>query len=146
NWKALRAQGKSPLDHGKLYAAKFNEDGSGEWLELSIANPLLAAHFNDQAEVLIFARRAADIVGATPLERPEWTTVGPNEYVYCSLTDGHGEGSILRWRDSDHHVGTRFEWDVFLIAAETEGTEEALRAPDGLWADPDGRLFIQTDG
>ena len=146
NWNALRAQGKSPLDHGTLYAAKFNEDGSGEWLELSMANPLLAPHFNDQAEVLIFARRAADIVGATPLERPEWTTVGPNGDVYCTLTDGHGAGSILRWRDSDQHVGTRFEWDVFLIAADTAGTEEAFSAPDGLWADPDGRLFIQTDG
>lgn len=146
NWRTLRAQGRSPLDHGKLYAARFDDDGTGEWLELTIENPLLAAEFNDQAEVLIHARRAADLVGATPHSRPEWTAVGPDQQVYCSLTAGHGAGSILRWRDNDHHIGTRFEWDIFLIATDTYETEEAFNAPDGLWADPDGRLFIQTDG
>ncbi|MBN1238696.1 MAG: PhoX family phosphatase [Gammaproteobacteria bacterium] len=147
NWEALRAQGLSPLDHGKLYAARFDDDGTGEWLLLSLENPLLAAEFNDEADVLMFARKAADIVGATPLGRPEWTAVGPDEQVYATLTAGHdGEGSILRWRDSDHHVGTRFEWDVFVIASDTFDTEATFNEPDGLWADPDGRVFIQTDG
>ncbi len=160
SWKALRDEGRSPLDHGKLYAAKFNDDGSGEWLELTIENPLLAEEFEDEAEVLLFARRAADLVGATPMDRPEWTTVGPDEYVYCSLTNNiqrnaadaanptapNVHGHIIRWRDERHHVGTKFEWDIFLIAEETHGTEESFSSPDGLWADPDGRLFIQTDG
>lgn len=160
SWKALRDEGSSPLDHGRLYAARFDDDGTGEWLELTIDDPRLAAEFADQAEVLMFARRAADIVGATPMDRPEWTTVGPDEYVYCSLTNNsrrrdtnaanplapNRHGHIIRWRDEDHHVGTRFQWEIFLIAEETHGTEESLSSPDGLWADPDGRLFIQTDG
>lgn len=161
NWKALRAQGMSPLDHGTLYAAKFNDDGTGEWLELSLANPAVAAEFNDQAAVVINARKAADLAGATPMDRAEWTTVAPNGDVYCTLTNnsareetGPGSprapnphGHIVRWRDSDQHVGTTFVWDIFAIADETHGTNAAaFGSPDGLWADPDGRLFIQTDG
>jgi secreted PhoX family phosphatase len=43
-------------------------------------------------------------------------------------------------------VGTTFTWDIFLIAQDKLGTEDAFGSPDGLWADPDGRLFIETDG
>ncbi|TNF33292.1 MAG: PhoX family phosphatase [Gammaproteobacteria bacterium] len=160
NWKAMRAQGKSPLDHGKLYVARFNDDGSGEWLELTIDNPALAAQFADQAEVLTFARMAADVLGATPMDRPEWTSVAPNGDVYCTLTNNsrrtladaanpqapNPHGHIIRWHDDDHHVGTTFTWDIFIVAADTHGTEDAFGSPDGLWADPDGRIFIQTDG
>lgn len=160
NWKALRAQGKSPLDHGTLYAAKFNDDGSGEWLELSMNNPVVAAGFSGQDEVVTFARKAADLAGATPMDRPEWTSVGPDGDVYCTLTNnsareetGPGSpmapnphGHIIRWRDSDHHVGTSFTWEIFLVAELTHGTEESFGSPDGLWADPDGRVFIETDG
>lgn len=34
SWRWLRAHGKSPLDHGTLYVAWFNENGSGTWLPL----------------------------------------------------------------------------------------------------------------
>jgi secreted PhoX family phosphatase len=160
NWEQMRAMGKSPLDEGKLYVARFNDDGSGDWLELTIDNPALAARFADQAEVLTYARIAADIVGATPMDRPEWTTVAPDETVYCTLTNNsrrtvadaanplapNNDGHIIRWRDTHKHTGLSFEWDIFLIAEETHGTEESFADPDGLWADPDGRLFIQTDG
>ena len=160
NWRFMRARGDSPLDHGKLYVAKFNDDNTGEWLELTIENPALAAVFADQAEVLTFARMAADILGATPMDRPEWTTVAPNGDVYCTLTNNsqrtepnaanplapNADGHIIRWRDADKHVGTTFEWDIFVIAQDTHGGEDTFSDPDGLWADPDGRLFIQTDG
>ena len=160
NWQSMRARGQSPLDHGKLYVAKFNDDGSGEWLELTIDNPALAATFADQAEVLTYARMAADILGATPMDRPEWTTVAPNGDVYCTLTNNsrrtvadaanpmapNADGHIIKWRDADQHTGTTFAWDIFLVAKDSHGTEESYSDPDGLWADPDGRLFIQTDG
>lgn len=160
NWRAMRARGLSPLDHGKLYVAKFNDDNTGEWLELTIDNPILAAKFSDQAEVLTYARLAADLLGATPMDRPEWTTVAPNGDVYCTLTNNsrrtepnaanpmapNSDGHIIKWRDTNKHVGTSFEWEIFLVAEDTHGTEESYSDPDGLWADPDGRLFIQTDG
>ena len=160
NWQTMRASGKSPLDHGKLYVAKFNDDGSGDWLELSINNPRLADQFSSQAEVLIYARLAADRLGATPMDRPEWTTVAPNGDVYCTLTNNrersqtsksnpmapNPDGHIIRWRDTDNHIGTTFEWDLFLMAENSHNSEETFSDPDGLWADPDGRLFIQTDG
>ena len=50
------------------------------------------------------------------------------------------------FNDTDEHVGTAFSWDVFRVAEDTHGTEESFSDPDGLWADPDGRLFVQTDG
>lgn len=162
NWQALRAQGKSPLDEGVLYVGKFNDDGSGEWLELSMNNPVLAAKFSSLDEILVYTRLAADAVGATPMDRPEWTTIAPNQDVYCSLTNNsqrniadaanplapNPDGHIIRWRDGDRHVGTTFEWDLFVIAQNTHGAgdETTFSDPDGLWADPDGRLFIQTDG
>ncbi len=160
NWKLMRARGLSPLDHGKLYVAKFNDDGSGEWLELSIKNPALAAKFSDQAEILVYTRMAADMLGATPMDRPEWTTVAPNGDVYCTLTNNslrketnaanpmapNASGHIIKWHDSEEHTGTSFNWDIFIIAENTHGTEDSFSSPDGLWADPDGRLFIQTDG
>lgn len=160
NWESMRARGMSPLDHGKLYAARFDDDGRGEWLELTITNPALAARFESQAELLIHARIAADIVGATPMDRPEWTTVAPNGEVYCTLTNNsrrtsadaanpmapNSDGHIIKWRDAEQHTGTTFEWDIFMIAKETHGSEESFSDPDGIWADPDGRLFIQTDG
>ena len=160
NWRRMLARGVSPLDEGKLYVAKFNDDGTGEWLELTIDNPVLAAKFNDQGELLTYVRLAADELGATPMDRPEWTTIAPNKYVYCSLTNNsrreeadkanplapNPDGHIIRWRDSNYHVGTTFTWDIFAIAENTHGTEESFSDPDGLWADPFGRLFIQTDG
>ncbi len=160
NWKRMIRKGKSPLDEGTLYVARFNDDGTGDWLPLTIDNPQLAGRFNDQAEILVYARIAADMLGATPMDRPEWVTVAPNQDVYCSLTNNsrrtvpnaanplapNYDGHIIRWRDADKHTGTTFEWDIFLIAQDTHGTEDTFSDPDGLWADPDGRLFIETDG
>jgi len=160
NWETMHARNVSPLDAGQLYVARFNDDGTGEWLALTLENPVLAAAFSDQAEILTFARLAADILGATPMDRPEWTTVGPDGDVYCSLTNNierstaqpanpmapNLDGHIIRWRDTDDHIGIDFTWDIFLISESTHGTEDAFSDPDALWADPDGRLFIATDG
>ncbi len=86
------ATGSKYLDKGKLYAAKFNADGSGEWLELSKNNPTIALYdkyaFADEADVVVNARIAADAVGATKMDRPEWCSVNPkNGEIYYTLTN-----------------------------------------------------------
>ncbi|MBD0335554.1 MAG: PhoX family phosphatase [Cyanobacteria bacterium Co-bin13] len=163
NWRSMRARGISPLDQGKLYVAKFNDNGTGNWIELTINNPALRAKFNNQAEVLTYTRLAADAVGATKMDRPEWIATASNEDVYCTLTNNTARtadntnapnplgpnpwGHIIKWRDSDQHVGTTFRWDIFVLAQDTHNTDQsAFGSPDGLWGDTDGRLFIQTDG
>ena len=159
-WRVASAAGRSPLDRGKLFVAKFNEDGTGEWLELTIENPVLAERFNDQAEILINARIAADLLGATPMDRPEWTTIGKSGEVYWTLTNNsrreetnaanpeapNNDGHIIRTLDADNHLGTTFTWEIFIIASSTRETEGVFTDPDAAWADPFGRLFIGTDG
>jgi secreted PhoX family phosphatase len=86
------ATGDKYLDSGKLYVAKFAADGSGQWIELSIANPLIAAYagykFADQADVLVNARLAGAAVGATKMDRPEWCSVHPTTgEIYFTLTN-----------------------------------------------------------
>ncbi len=86
------AAGDKYLDSGVLYAARFNADGSGEWLELSPKNPAIAAYkgfdFKTAADVCVFTRLAADAAGATKMDRPEWAGVNPkNGEVYITLTN-----------------------------------------------------------
>ncbi len=86
------ATGDKYLDSGKLYVAKFNADGTGTWIELAIGNALIAAYatyaFADQADVLVNARLAADAVGATKMDRPEWCAVHPTTgEIYYTLTN-----------------------------------------------------------
>jgi hypothetical protein len=175
NWKSMRARGMNPLDHGTLYVARFDAGdaegdrmGTGEWLELSMNNPALAyrmsaggeIEFKDQATILIHTRLAADLVGATPMDRPEWATVAPNGDVFITMTNNsrrqvvdeanpeapNNDGHIIRMSDSAQHTGTTFEWDIFQIASELRGTESTFTDADGLASDPDGRLFVMTDG
>ncbi|WP_374343604.1 PhoX family phosphatase [Azonexus sp.] len=101
-WNAADADGgltagDKYLDDGKLYVATFAADGSGTWTELNIANPLIAGYagytFADQADVLINCRLAADAVGATPMDRPEWTGVHPvTGEIYVTLTNNSDRG------------------------------------------------------
>ncbi|WP_010104078.1 PhoX family protein [Verminephrobacter aporrectodeae] len=87
------AAGAKYMDQGTLYAAKFNADGSGNWLELTFGkNGIDSSHttypFADQADVLINPRLAADKLGPTKMDRPEWGAVNPlNGEVYMSLTN-----------------------------------------------------------
>lgn len=86
------AAGDKYLDNGKLYVAKFHADGTGQWIELSITNPAIAAYttypFADQADVSLNSRLAGDAVGATKMDRPEWASVNPaNGEIYFALTN-----------------------------------------------------------
>lgn len=113
NWVAADATvadrlaiGDKYLDSGTLYVAKFNADGTGSWVPLvfgqngiTAANP--AYPFADQADVLVNARLAADAVGATPMDRPEWTAVNPaNGHVYLTLTNNNAAGRPLNGTDA----------------------------------------------
>ena len=161
SWRRMRLAGKSPLDEGKLYVARFNDDGTGDWLELTINDPLIQqAGFTSQEEVLTYARIAADALGATKMDRPEWTTVTQGGECFVTLTNNsqrteadaanplapNADGHIIRFKDARRFTGTTFTWEIYVISQETHGTEESFSDPDGIWADPDGRLFIETDG
>ena len=86
------AVGDKYLDSGKLYAAKFNADGTGIWVELAMTNTAVAGYatykFADAADIAINTRLAADAVGATKMDRPEWNAVNPaNGEIYFTLTN-----------------------------------------------------------
>lgn len=97
----VRAANSDLLDDGTLYVAKFKDDGTGEWLPLVHGERGLTAEngFRNQAEVLVKTRQAADRVGATMMDRPEWTAVRPriNGFqeieVYCTLTNNNRRGT-----------------------------------------------------
>jgi secreted PhoX family phosphatase len=166
--------GTSPLDEGTLYVAQFADDGSGVWLPLVHGEgPLTVENrWVDQADVLIRTRLAATAIGATKLDRPEWTAVDQRSGAcYVALTNGSGDrgatsgtrgaangknpyGQIVRWfEDDNEHSATSFTWDVFAFAGDpTKPTpdtsvddEDRFSSPDGLFADRSGRLWIQTD-
>jgi secreted PhoX family phosphatase len=172
-WNAARAKGRSPLDDGVLYVARFNDDGTGDWLPLVHGDPGLTAEngFADQGEVLVKTRLAASAVGATRMDRPEWVACDPRTgAVYVTLTNNISPakvlsaanprkpntwGHIVRWHETDgNHTSTSFDWDLFLLAGQgrdsedgsTIAAEDGFGSPDGIWSDPDGRVWIQTDG
>jgi uncharacterized protein len=172
-----RAANRDLLDHGYLYVARFNADGTGDWLPLIHgSNGLTKANgFLDQAEVLVRSRQAADQLGATKMDRPEWCAVHPvSGEVYCTLTnnelrgapgrpgidranprEGNPFGHIIRWREVDGAVdATRFSWDIFAMGGEAWAADPANPArqkgdsfgsPDGLYFDGNGMLWVMTD-
>lgn len=176
------------LESGKLYVAKFSDGqasgdmmGTGKWILLDLATPkvdggTLADLFADQGELLIKTRLAADAVGATPMDRPEWVTTHPEtKEAYLTLTNNSGRkpenvddanpraanvyGQIIRWREAGGDpAALGFEWDLFVLAgnptvatdlqagSKNVTAENMFNSPDGLAFDADGRLWIQTDG
>ena len=164
------------LDHGTLYVARFDADGSGRWLPLLHGQgPLTAANgFADQGAVLIKSRQASELLGGTPMDRPEWLAIDASRgEVYCTLTNNseRGEpgqpgpdaanprrrnamGQIIRWKDEGDFDGTRMRWSHLVLAgdptAERPGSRgnvsgDAFACPDGLAFGPAGLLWIQTD-
>jgi uncharacterized protein len=90
--------GDNYLDNGKLYVAKFNADGTGTWLPLVFGQvpnrpatgPDPEYAFQDQADILLHARLAGDALGATRMDRPEWTaTQYQTGEIYLTLTNNN---------------------------------------------------------
>ena len=167
-----QAANRDLLDEGDLFVARFNDDGSGEWLSLAYGQNGLTAEngFHSQAEVLIHARLAATQVGATTMDRPEWVAVHPHEpMVFCTLTNNKNRGvkegqpvnganpraenhygQIVRWVPTDgQHTAGSFQWDLFVLAgnpAVHAGTPYAGSSnitTDNMFNSPDGIGFDQ---
>ncbi|QGX98201.1 PhoX family phosphatase [Roseovarius faecimaris] len=159
------------LDEGTLYAARFHEDGSGEWRALTPET----TGMDSLAEVLIFARMAASKVGATTMDRPEWVAANPQRAeAYCCLTNNKHRGArankggddmgvngpnpretnrygqIVRWRpEGEDHAADRFTWDLYVMAGNPEVYDNAYGGspnitPGNMFNSPDGMAFGST--
>jgi secreted PhoX family phosphatase len=173
-----RAANRDLLDDGTLFVAKYNADGTGEWMPLTFGQgPLTAANgFNSQADILIDARRAGDLLGATRMDRPEDAEANPKtNKVYVIFTNNTSRkdneidaanpraknefGHIIEMTppDGDHAAAT-FKWEILVkcgdpsVAAVGATFSSATTKdgwfgmPDNCAIDSDGRLWISTDG
>ncbi|WP_022708442.1 PhoX family protein [Paracoccus zeaxanthinifaciens] len=156
----------SLLSEGTLFAAKFNDDMTGEWLALTPETTGMEA-----AEIAIFTRMAASAAGATTMDRPEWIAVNPTApEAYCCLTNNSKRGAdatnaggddmstnapnpretneygqIVRWRPVDQdHAADGFEWDLYVMAGNpTVHKDGPYAGTDNINA---GNLFNSPDG
>lgn len=174
--------GPSLLESGTLYAAKFNDDGTGTWLALTPET----TDGMSEADICVHTRMAASAVAATTMDRPEWVATNPNNnHVFCCLTNNKNRGvdgktnaggddtsvngpnpraanlygQIVRLMpENDQHDADHFEWDLYAMAGNPDVYADAyagsanitadnmFNSPDGLGIDPNGNLWIQTDG
>lgn len=149
------------LHEGELFVAKFNEDGTGKWRNLRDAGM-------GREETLVFARIAADRIGATTMDRPEWVAANPfKAEAYVCLTNNKNRGKegmkqpvnavnprasnqygqIARWEPTDgNHSSADFKWDLFVVAGNPD-VHTGLNAgsdnihKDNMFNSPDGLKF-----
>jgi secreted PhoX family phosphatase len=171
-WRQARAKGINPLDDGILYVAQFTADGKGKWLPLTPSNLALAGWtIND---ILINTRTAADLAGATKMDRPEWIDTFPETLTaIATLTNNSNRGigvnpgvdasnprpdndygHIIRWYYKNDWTEPTFGWDIFALCGDPTNADPTRRgnvvgdkygSPDGIYVAPSSRLWIQTD-
>lgn len=165
-----RAANRDLLDDGVLSVAKFLDDGKVEWLDLVHGQgPLTEANgFRNQGDVVINARQAATLLGATPMDRPE--DVEPNKVtgrVYVLLTNNDRRtaqqvnAANPRARNTQGHVveivppgaGTNevdhaakeMRWGLFLVAGapgiDAGAQYHRATSPNGWLSCPDNCAF-----
>ncbi|MEM1352861.1 MAG: PhoX family phosphatase, partial [Pseudomonadota bacterium] len=168
--------GSSLLSDGTLYVARFNEDGSIDWLPLVFGQGSLTPEngFNSQADVAIDTRLAADLLGATPMDRPEDAQPRGDGTAVIMLTNNTRRkpdqvdaanpraessfGHIIEIKeDGGNHASTHGTWSILVkcgdptiaeVGAEwhPETSENGwFGSPDNCVYDTDGRLWISTD-
>lgn len=174
---ADRASNLKLLDSGTLHVAKLFEDGTGQWLPMIWGQGKLtpANGFNSPADVLIHTRLAADLMGATKMDRPEDIETNPvNGKVYVALTNNTSRkpeevdgpnprpnnkfGHILELTalDDDHEADV-FAWEIFMLCGDPQSADTyfggfdkdavcAIGNPDNIAFDSRGNLWISTDG
>jgi len=168
----------SILDDGELSVAQFNADGTVTWIPLLYGTLGLTPEngFTCQEDVLIEARRAGDVIGATKMDRCEDVEPNPHTnkvYINCTLNPKRGtaeyEGSnpanprlenaaghtIELTPPEGDHTAMVMEWDILLMAGGTQHQAQYgsvfehdafFACPDNAAIDPKGRLWITTDG
>lgn len=168
------AANRKLLHEGTLYVAIFSDNeatdsnfmGSGKWVPLTLETATLDGRrlgdiYADMGELLVHTRQAADAVGATPMDRPEWVAVHPHsKEVFVTLTNNSNRGSgkerfpggpkhpdaygpnprtendygqIVRWVEKGNDAtADSFEWDVFVLAGNPNVHSDIYAGTDNI--------------
>ncbi len=150
------------LDEGTLSVAHFKESGELEWRPLIYGEGVLTSEsgFQSQGDILIDTRRAARLVGATPLDRPEDVEISPKTgKVYVMLTQSKSRrqvtpachrapnlyGHILELTPLGNDHGARgMEWTPLVLGGPSQ--EGGTQRGEGWIKNPDNGAFDQEGG
>lgn len=156
-----KAHNMTLLENGSLYVAVFTGnseaeidgtgtvpadgsfDGTGRWVQLTEGNRSLVPGMSIE-EVLVFTRQAADLMGATKMDRPEDVEPSPiTGKIYAALTNNNQRGVsgpaaadeanprnnnrsghvIEMTEDSNNVEASNFTWNLLLVCGDPQGDE-----------------------